>query len=228
MPRRVVGWLAATVVVLAASFCALTWWVTTTTEVGAVDLRVGTAVHDVALSATWLVSVSLVLEVVGSVPFCAAVVAIVVVALVTGGGLRPPRRMRMIAAGALVASAAGGALLDTLIKRAVDRQRPPWNGLWSWEESASYPSGHAQAGITVWVAVALVGLLVLPAAWRWWVAGPIAVIGVCIGASRVVLGVHWPSDVLGGWLLGSAWLLIGVVGLSWLGRRQAGAGAAGR
>lgn len=42
---------------------------------------------------------------------------------------------------------------------------------------------------------------------------------VAIGVSRVWLGVHWPSDVLAGWMVGTAWALCCGITASWLGRR---------
>lgn len=39
------------------------------------------------------------------------------------------------------------------------------------------------------------------------VAAPVLAVGVAIGVSRTVVGVHWPTDVLGGWALGGAWML---------------------
>lgn len=200
------GYWAAAAAGLWSGFALLTWLVVA--EVAAVttaDLRIDTAIHDFAVDNRWAVNLALVLEAIGSVPASIAIVASVSLLLV----LRARRRQETlpaVAAGFLVVCAGGGALIDTLVKHAVARPRPPWNGLWSVEESFSYPSGHAQAGITVWVALGLIALVLLHGRSRWLAAVPLLVLGPVIGASRLVLGVHWPSDVVGGWLLGAAWL----------------------
>jgi undecaprenyl-diphosphatase len=66
----------------------------------------------------------------------------------------------------------------------------------------SYPSGHSAQNAALYLLIALLidrRLL--------WIAAPLAIL---IGLSRVVLGVHWPTDVLGGWMEGAAFALLGV------------------
>ncbi|HEX6289237.1 MAG TPA: phosphatase PAP2 family protein [Herpetosiphonaceae bacterium] len=67
------------------------------------------------------------------------------------------------------------------------------------EESFSFPSGHAQTSLVAW------GYLLLTVRRRWFSALAVALI-VLIGLSRMYLGQHWPTDVLGGWLIGGALL----------------------
>ena len=105
----------------------------------------------------------------------------------------------------LLASAIGGVLLSTLIKAGVERPRPPTVGLLLDERTSSYPSGHATASVAVFGALGLVALAVLSPRIRVWVASCLMVFGAVVGLSRVWLGVHWPTDVIGGWLLGAAW-----------------------
>ena len=71
---------------------------------------------------------------------------------------------------------------------------------------ASFPSGHTLA-VTVWVGVALLVLLPLvPDRYRRLVVGIGVALVVVVGLTRIALGVHFVSDVLGGWLIGAAWL----------------------
>ena len=199
---------AAAALALGVAFAALAWVVASDSDgVTPFDDALGSAIHSVALAHAWLVDVSLVLDVVGGGRFATAVVAVVAVVLLVSGGARRPWGVRTYAAGFLVVSAAGGSLINSGIKQAVERPRPPWNGLWLYEGSFSFPSGHSQAGLTVWVALGLVALVVLTGWLRWVVAAPLLVLGVAIGVSRTVVGVHWPTDVLGGWAMGGAWML---------------------
>jgi membrane-associated phospholipid phosphatase len=208
------------------AFALLTWLVVTMpASLASLDLRIDAAIHDVALDLPWAVNLSLALELIGGVPASIAIVSTVTVLLLATGGGRRPWGLRTYAAGLLVLSAAGGALINTLVKNAVDRARPPWNGVWTWEDSASYPSGHAQAGITVWVALGLIALVVLSGSRRRVVALPLLLLGPVIGLSRTFLGVHWPSDVMGGWLLGGAWLATCVVVVVALAMRSSGSRA---
>jgi undecaprenyl-diphosphatase len=221
---------AWTAVCLWLGFAALTWVVAReSVTAGPIDTSIATTVHEWATANHWMVVVALILQFVGSVAASILIVVVVSAVLIFGStrgwGSMADRRW---AAAVLITSALWGALLNTAVKDVVGRSRPPTNGLWWLESSASYPSGHSQAGITVWVAMGVVALLVFPRAWRWRVAAPLMVVGPMIGVSRVVLGVHWPSDVLGGWLLGSAWLLTCLAGFSWLARWRASAAVAGR
>ena len=115
-------------------------------------------------------------------------------------------RSRRIAAATLVAVAAGSQLLVTLGKEGYDRPRPTAGSPVDIPGSPSFPSGHA----TTIAVFGLLGLLLadlLPTR-----AGRVGVIaagfalGALVGASRVVLDVHFVTDVLAGAALGLAWL----------------------
>lgn len=109
----------------------------------------------------------------------------------------------------VVLTAGGAALLVALVKHLVTRPRPPAADRLMVETSWSYPSGHSLG------AAAVLGVLtiVVVARLRRRAARAVAVaVGVllvaAIGVSRIYLGVHWPSDVLAGWLFGGLWLAI--------------------
>ena len=72
--------------------------------------------------------------------------------------------------------------------------------------SLSYPSGHATNAALVYL---LFALLVPTQRRGAWIATA-AVLAFLTGVSRIMLGVHWPSDVIGGWMLGSGFALLGV------------------
>lgn len=161
------------------------------------DLWLGSVLVDAAESSASLAGAGRFLDVLGGNLVAGLLSAVVVVALVTA-------HRRWLAA-YLAASAVGGLLLSSLVKGVVDRPRPPTVGIFLNEATSSYPSGHATSGITVFVALGLVAFIALKPPLRWWVAAPLFVLGPLIGISRAVLGVHWPTDVLGGWALGVAW-----------------------
>jgi len=122
------------------------------------------------------------------------------------------RRHRLLA-GYYFASALGGVVLCSLVKLMIDRPRPPTVGVLLPESTYSFPSGHATSGVTTFVALGVVCLVALPRRTRWWCAVPLLVLGPVIGVSRIALGVHWPTDVLGGWLLGTAWTSFVALGI---------------
>ncbi len=118
---------------------------------------------------------------------------------------------RRAAAGFLALSGVVGVLVVELTKTSMGRARPPGAEQFQSDLLRSFPSGHAAAGIYVYLALGLV-LVQLAAArrsrgmrWSGWL---LVVLGPVIGLSRVVLGVHWPSDVLAGWAFGSSATLL--------------------
>ena len=71
-------------------------------------------------------------------------------------------------------------------------------------KSLSFPSGHAGNSMILFLSLAMIAA---PREQRWW-AVPAALTGTfLVGISRPMLGVHWPSDVVGGWAFGAAWVL---------------------
>ncbi|MEV0372683.1 phosphatase PAP2 family protein [Streptomyces sp. NPDC050636] len=112
----------------------------------------------------------------------------------------------------VAATALAGTALQQALKAAVGRGRPVWPDPVDTADYAAFPSGHA---MSVLVAGALaLWLLRLHGAGpqRWWAACAVVAVSTAgVGFTRVYLGVHWPSDVVGGWLLGGA-LVAGAAG----------------
>ncbi|MET3987924.1 membrane-associated phospholipid phosphatase [Streptomyces sp. PvR034] len=111
------------------------------------------------------------------------------------------RRAWRLAAWAAV-TALSGSQIGLLVKNAVERARPQLPDPVSHAPGYSFPSGHAMTATTSCAVLLLVLLPMAPRAWRpvAWVLAVTSVVGV--GYTRVALGVHWVSDVVGGWLLG--------------------------
>lgn len=99
-------------------------------------------------------------------------------------------------------SVLAGEAISTVAKLIVDRQRPPGVAVQDLVTQASFPSGHATRGL---ITAAL--LVLLLARGRWTRAGgaiAVIVFTLLLGVARVLSGEHWPTDVLGAWLLGGA------------------------
>jgi undecaprenyl-diphosphatase len=108
----------------------------------------------------------------------------------------------------LLALVVGGATLtSTVIKIVVARPRPTTGALVH-ALGYAFPSGHSTTAAAAWLTSAVVlGSLTRSPVVRA-VLGTVAVlVVVLVGVSRIYLGVHAPTDVLGGWVLGTAWLL---------------------
>lgn len=73
-------------------------------------------------------------------------------------------------------------------------------------KTSSFPSGHAASSMIFYLALALA--LTAHLRWHRLAAAGAVVLSLLIGTSRVMLGVHWPSDVIGGWTFGMLWVLL--------------------
>lgn len=108
----------------------------------------------------------------------------------------------------LVVAALGADGIDTGLKLIFERPRPEaFFGL-AEPASWSFPSGHSMASFCFYGAVAAIAMAQAPSGWKR--AGLLlaaALVVFTIGFSRVYLGVHYPTDVLGGYAAGMVWLL---------------------
>lgn len=107
----------------------------------------------------------------------------------------------------LVASA-GGWLLNASLKLAFARPRPDIVPHLRDVMTLSFPSGHALTSAAVYLTLgALLMRVVDRRATRLYLMGVAMLATVLVGTSRVYLGVHYPTDVLAGWILGMTWAL---------------------
>lgn len=108
----------------------------------------------------------------------------------------------------LLATTAGGAIMSTAIKVLVNRPRPEVDHPIITAFGKSFPSGHALSSTVVYGAVLLTFLPLLAGRVRHTVVGATVTLVLAIGTSRLLLGVHFFSDVAGGFVLGLAWLVL--------------------
>ena len=134
--------------------------------------------------------------------------------LLAGAFLADARKWRHLIA--MTAIVIGGRVMIEVLKLAIDRPRPAFGPHPVEVHSLSFPSGHAGNSMITFLAIAFIAA---PARWRGRAVAIALVASIAIGATRPLLGVHWPSDVIGGWALGIGW----VVGLSALSRSWRGA-----
>ncbi|HEX6536463.1 MAG TPA: bifunctional DedA family/phosphatase PAP2 family protein [Gemmatimonadaceae bacterium] len=141
-------------------------------------------------------------------PAAMAVLAIVVAIVLV-------RRRRWIVLAGWAAAFAGGGALDQVLKRIIHRPRPVGAAAFLYGTSFSFPSGHAMGSL---IGYGMLGYLLTafwPPARRHRVAVGVvaAVLVALIGLSRLILGVHFLSDVIGGYAAGLVWLAVCITGV---------------
>ncbi|WP_435838759.1 phosphatase PAP2 family protein [Streptomyces abikoensis] len=132
----------------------------------------------------------------GAVPYVLAALAGVIVGRT--------RRQKVYAAVASLLCLGAGQLLRRAVLYLIGRPRPP-AGEWATHASGwSFPSGHATtAALTA--ALLITAVLLRSPPGRFLIVTAIGCWGVAVGLTRIYLGVHWLSDVVGGWLFALAW-----------------------
>jgi undecaprenyl-diphosphatase len=125
----------------------------------------------------------------------------------------------------LLFAIAGGVLLSGMLKHGFDRPRPDLVSHGSHVYTSSFPSGHSMLSAIVYLTGgALLAMVHAARRVRVFLIGCAILTTLLVGASRVYLGVHWPSDVLAGWAAGAAWAAACWLIANWLRERQKGDG----
>jgi undecaprenyl-diphosphatase len=111
----------------------------------------------------------------------------------------------------------GGVLVSQAMKWAYARPRPELVPHGAEVYTASFPSGHAMMSAVVYLTLgALLARTQSGQGVKAYVLSIAVILTVLVGASRVYLGVHWPTDVLAGWVLGAVWALLCWLAMLWL------------
>ena len=136
--------------------------------------------------------------------------AIAIVAITVLAGLFLWRKGYTNCAAGLLVSVGGAIASSELLKMLVQRARPPieWHAVV--ESSSSFPSNHATAAAALYGFLAYAAWQLAPQRWRGILVALCVMIVTLVGFSRLYLGVHYPTDVLGGFVIGALFVLAGV------------------
>jgi undecaprenyl-diphosphatase len=167
-------------------------------ELDALDRAVLTRIA--SLRAPTLNAIAVDLTAIGSV----TVVALLVSTAVLFFSLA--RRWRSVAQ--LLVASIGAGIASTLLKQILERKRPSEVPHLVEVVGFSYPSGHSLGSASVYLTLAILVSQLVPFAARIWVFAWALLIALLIGASRAYLGVHYPSDIVAGLLVGTGWALL--------------------
>ncbi len=114
-------------------------------------------------------------------------------------------RRKQAAVAAMLVIAVGRVLVEVQ-KYAIARLRPVDEVHLVTVSTPSFPSGHAGNSMIVGLTFAI--LFFGRTRWKWTALAVALFLSFCVGLSRVMLGVHWPTDVIGGWTFGLLWVLL--------------------
>lgn len=177
-------WPAAAVLLLAV-FLLAGWF---GGPQNALDQAISQSAAEMRVQLPWLPRLAAWLTLLGGLPVTIGSAAIAAIFLWRDRRWRP--------ALLLLVTVIGERLFVDGFKEWVGRPRPELEDL---PTSLAYPSGHAANSMTAFLAVAL---LAFPPALRRTAAWFAVALSIIIGLTRIIMGVHWPSDVVGGWAFG--------------------------
>ncbi|WP_322480512.1 phosphatase PAP2 family protein [Thermogemmatispora sp.] len=185
---------------LLSLFGLLAWWVHTH-PVLAIDVAITREFQEE--QSPWLRALMFAISFIGSVPWLASGLVLVTALLLWLVRLRLEALM-------LLGNCLSSEALNRTVKILVARPRPSSTlvEVLQAAHGASFPSGHVMAYVAYWGLLFSYALMLFRG-WSWWRLLLLLVAGffiVMVGPSRIYLGDHWASDVLGGYLLGGIWL----------------------
>ena len=207
--RKVADWFHLSIVGWVALFAALATMALATVGLLALSHDVldsgGLTENDPAnlnvftnLRSGWLIEASRIVTQFGSV-------GVLAVLAIAAGGLLWWRGARLSVVLAPALALGSAAVAVAVLKPLIHRARPPLSLRLVTENEPSFPSGHATDSAALFLTVGLLVAVVIlrrPIT-RVLVVGISGLAAILIGLSRLVLGVHWPTDVLAGWCLGA-------------------------
>ncbi len=144
-----------------------------------------------------------------------SIIVLIIITVAIAGYLFLARKQA--AAWLMLVAVFGGIALSDLLKFAVGRPRPDFISPAARVFTTSFPSGHATLSAITYLTIAalLARSQSSPRIGAYFIVLA-ALLTILIGVSRIYLGVHYPTDVLGGWCVGAAWALGCWVLMAWL------------
>jgi undecaprenyl-diphosphatase len=186
------------IVLVAIPFATLTFEVIGRGPLARADGRVANTMNDWVHGRVGMVPTLQAISFMGRPPFLAVWVLIVAVVM-----WRSDRHRIAIF---LVVTSLGGGFVDTAVKAAVNRPRPVVDHPVATALGKSFPSGHAMSATVTYGALLVALWPLIPDRFRRPAFAATVLLVLAIGSSRLLLGVHFVSDVVGGYVLGLAWL----------------------
>ena len=117
----------------------------------------------------------------------------------------------------LLLSVVAGVTISTILKDVIDRPRPDLSQTMVYVSSASFPSGHSMMSAVVYLTIgAMIARMQTDLRAKYYIMSWAVLLTLLVGITRIYLGVHWPTDVLAGWIVGSAWAIFCWVVMRWV------------
>jgi undecaprenyl-diphosphatase len=113
---------------------------------------------------------------------------------------------------ALLVALGGGTALYNIFKPIFERPRPPAQDAIGSYSHWSFPSGHATQSMAFYATLAFLLTAGVSSRTRWWLGAALVIL--LVGATRIYLGAHWFTDVLGGFAIGGCWAAL--VAAAWV------------